>query len=318
MMPRSELQSPVIIDEIQKVPELLDEVHRLIESAGLSFVLCGSSARKLRRAGTNLLGGRAWGFHMFPLSWREIPAFDLLQAFTRGTLPDIYDNTHFRRSLRAYVEDYLKQEIFAEALTRNVAAFTRFFDALSYCHGELINHAAIARECGVSSKTVRTYFEILVDTLIGYLVFPYHQQGGRETIVSAPKFFLFDLGIAGHIMEVTPSQARGTAFGSAFEHFIFLELVAARSFLEQDWDIHYWRTKSGLEVDFILGRGTVAIEVKTKIRSRDLRPIRAFSQEFSPRRSVVVTTESPSRRVGDVEVLYYEDFLAILHAGELI
>ena len=313
-----ERKLPVIIDEIQKVPELLDEAHRLIESVNQSFVLCGSSARKLRRSGINLLGGRAWGFRMLPLSWREISAFNLVQALTRGTLPSVYDNARFRRSLRAYVEDYLRQEIFAEALTRNEGAFVRFFDALRFCHGEMLNHSAIAKDCGVSSKTVRTYFEILVDTLVGYLIYPFHKHGGRETIVAAPKFYLFDLGVAAHIKGEAPSQRSGPSFGNAFEHFIFLELIAARSFLDQDWEIRYWRTKKGLEVDFVLGRGEVALEVKTKLGSRSLRPILAFNQEFAPKRSIVVTTESPSRRVGDVDVLYFEEFLEILHSGNLL
>ena len=311
-------QSPIIIDEIQKVPVLLDEVHRLIETENRSFVLCGSSARKLRRGGSNLLGGRAWGFQMLPLSWREIPTFDLLQALTRGTLPSVYDNSRYRRSLRAYAEDYLKQEIFAEALTRNEVAFARFFDALRYCHGEMLNHTAIARNSGVSSKTVRSYFEILVDTLVGYLVYPFHKRGGRETILAAPKFYLFDLGLASYVLGESISQQSGPSFGNALEHFVYLELVAARSFLDQDWSIHYWRTKSGLEVDFVLNRGDVAIEVKAKLGSRSLRPIHAFIEEFNPKRSVVVTTESPSRRIGDIEVLYYEEFLEILHSGNLI
>ncbi|MCY3859851.1 MAG: AAA family ATPase [Gammaproteobacteria bacterium] len=317
LMPEAERQLPVILDEIQKVPELLDEVHRLIETENQSFVLCGSSARKLRRGGLNLLGGRAWGFRMLPLSWCEIPEFDLVQALTRGTLPSVYDNIRFRRSLRAYTEDYLRQEIFAEALTRNEAAFSRFFDALRFCHGEMLNYSAIARECGANSKTVRTYFEILVDTLVGYLIYPFHKRIGRETIVSAPKFYFFDLGIAGYIKGESPSQKSGSTFGNAFEHFIFLELIAARSFLDQDWEIRYWRTKNRLEVDFVLGRGEVALEVKTKLGSRSLRPILAFNREYSPKRSIVVTTESPSRRVGDVEILYFEEFLEILHSGEL-
>lgn len=313
----TERELPVVIDEIQKVPELLDEVHRLIETENQSFVLCGSSARKLRRGGLNLLGGRAWGFQMLPLSWCEIPGFDLVQALTRGTLPSVYDNIRYRRSLRSYIEDYLRQEIFAEALTRNEAAFARFFDALQYCHGEMLNHSAIATDCGVSSKTVRTYFEILVDTLVGYLIYPFHKRGGRETIVAAPKFYLFDLGVAAYIKGESPSERSGPSFGNAFEHFIFLELVAARSFLDQDWDIRYWRTKNGLEVDFVLGRGEIALEVKTKLGSRSLRPILAFNREYAPKRSVVVTTEFPSRRVGDVEVLYFEEFLDILHSGRL-
>ena len=147
--PAETLAKPVIVDEIQKVPALLDEVHRLIESRDLAFILCGSSARKLKRAGTNLLGGRAWRFELFPLTWAEVPDFDLLQALNRGMLPSIYPQRQYQRSLAAYVRDYLVHEVFNEALTRNVAAFSRFFDALAFCHGELLNFAAIARDlCG--------------------------------------------------------------------------------------------------------------------------------------------------------------------------
>ena len=160
----------MIIDEVQRVPALLDEVHRLIEDEGIRFVLCGSSARKLKRGRANLLGGRAWRFGLHPLTWPEIPQFDLLRALNRGLVPQHYDAAQYRRALTGYVDDYLKEEVFDEGLTRNVAAFSRFFDALSFCHGELVNYSNIARDCGVDSKTVREYFQILADTLLGVFV----------------------------------------------------------------------------------------------------------------------------------------------------
>ena len=189
---------PIIIDEVQKVPALLDEVHRMIESDRLSFVLCGSSARKVKRGRANLLGGRAWGFRLHPLTWREVPEFDLLRALNRGLIPQHYDAARHRRALSGYVDAYLKEEVFDEGLTRNVAAFSRFFDALSFCHGELLNYSNVARDCGVDSKTVREYFQILVDTLLGVFVEPFSgRPRSRAVIVRAPKFYLFDVGVAG-------------------------------------------------------------------------------------------------------------------------
>ena len=309
---------PVIIDEIQKVPGLLDEVHRLIESRGMSFVLCGSSARKIRRAGVNLLGGRAWRFEMYPLTWAEVPDFDLTRAMNDGLLPGIYGKPHARRSLTAYVRDYLVHEIAGEALTRNTAAFARFFEALKFCHGELLNYTAIARDCGVSAKTVRTYFEILRDTLVGYLVYPFHRRAGRQSISSAPKFYLFDVGVAGQVCGRRIAHAAGAEFGRAFERFILLEIVAFRSYRERDFPIEFWRTKTGLEVDFVLGGGEVAVEVKSRVRSRDLRPMRAFREEFRPRRAIIVTAENDRRRVDGIDVIPYGRFLERLHAGEIV
>ena len=312
------LAKPVIIDEIQKVPALLDEVHRLIESQGLAFILCGSSARKLKRANTNLLGGRAWRFELFPLTWAEVPDFDLLQALNRGMLPGIYPQRQYHRSLAAYVRDYLTQEVFNEALTRNAATFTRFFDALAFCHGELLNYAAIARDCAIDAKTVRTYFEILVDTLVGHLIYPFHRPGGRQSISASPKFYLFDLGAAAQVCRRTIADAAGSEFGRAFEHFILLELIAARSYQGKDHRIEFWRTKSGLEVDFVLDRGAVAVEAKGRIRLSDLRPLRAFQDEFSPRRSIVVTAEQHRQVVDGIEIMPYPVFLELLHGGKIV
>lgn len=309
---------PVIVDEIQKVPGLLDEVHRLIESRGISFVLCGSSARKIRRAGVNLLGGRAWRFEMFPLTWEEVPDFDLLRAMNDGLLPGIYGRPHARRSLAAYVRDYLAHEVASEALTRNTAAFVRFFEALRFCHGELLNYASIARDCGVSAKTVRTYFEILQDTLVGYLIHPFHRRAGRQSISSAPKFYLFDVGVAGQVCGRRLADMAGAEFGRAFEQFILLEIIAFRSYRERDFPIEFWRTKTGLEVDFVLGRGEVAIGVKSRVRGRALTPMRAFSEEFRPRRAIIVTAEDDRRHVDGIDIVPYGQFLAELNAGEIV
>ena len=312
---------PIIIDEVQKVPAILDEVHRLIENEGLGFILCGSSARKLKRGGANLLGGRAWRFGLHPLTWPEIPAFDLLRALNRGLVPQHYDTAQYRRALAGYVEDYLKEEVFDEGLTRNAGAFSRFFDALSFCHGELVNFSNVARDCGVTSKTVREYFQILVDTLVGVFVEPFGRKRSRAVISRAPKFYLFDVGVAGYVTGRRIDRAAGPGFGRALEHYVLMELLAFRTYRECEFPVRYWRTKSGLECDFVLGKnGGVAIEVKggTKLRPADLKGMRAYIDEHRPRRAIIVCNESATRRTVDgIWVLPWKEFLQRLWANAI-
>ena len=314
--------APVIIDEVQRVPALLDEVHRLIEDESIRFVLCGSSARKLKRGRANLLGGRAWRFALHPLTWPEIPEFDLLRALNRGLVPKHYDAVQYRRALAGYVDDYLKEEVFDEGLTRNVAAFSRFFDALTFCHGEMVNYSNVARDCGVNSKTVREYFQILVDTLLGVFVEPFSGRRSRAVITRAPKFYLFDVGVAGHLTGRRIERPAGQDFGRALEHFLLMELLAYRSYRERDVPIRFWRTKTGLECDFVIGRrGEVAIEVKggADPGSRDLAPLRAYVEEHHPRHAIVVCTTSAPRRTQDgIRILPWERFLERLWADTII
>ena len=313
---------PIVIDEVQKAPAILDEVHRLIETADLRFILCGSSARKLKRGQANLLGGRAWRFGLHPLTWPEIPTFDLLKALNRGLIPAHYDAAQHRRALAGYVQDYLKEEVFDEGLTRNVAAFARFFDALAFCHGELVNYSNIARDCGVDSKTVREYFQILVDTLICVFVEPFSRRRSRAVITRAPKFYLFDVGIAGHVIGRRVARLAGPEFGRALEHLVLMELLAWRTYRERDVPVRFWRTKSGLECDFVLGRdGAVAIEVKgsANVRSGDVRAIRAYADEHRPRHAIVVCNESAARRTSDgIWILPWQRFLERLWADEIV
>ncbi len=316
------LTGPIIIDEVQKVPALLDEVHRLIENKGLGFVLCGSSARKLKRGHANMLGGRAWRFGLHPLTYAEIPDFDLLRALNRGLIPQHYDTKQHRRALAGYVDDYLKEEVFDEGLVRNTPAFSRFFDALSFSHGELLNSSNIARDCGVDSKTVRDYFQILVDTLVGTLLEPFSRRRSREVITRAPKFYLFDVGVAGHLMGRRIERFAGQEFGRALEHLVLMELLAYRSYRELDFPLRFWRTKSGLECDFVLGReGEVAIEVKgsTRLRPSDLRSVRAYVDEHSPRQAIVVCNERDARRTNDgIWILPWERFLEQLWSDAIV
>lgn len=315
-----ELAYPIILDEVQKVPAILDEVHWLIENKGLSFILCGSSARKLKRGKANLLGGRAWRFELFPLVTAELESPDLLRALNRGLIPSHYESEQWRKSLSGYVRDYLKEEVFEEGLTRNVPAFSRFFDAMGYSHGELTNYANIARECGVDAKTVKEYYQILCDTLLGRLVSPYKRRQERQVIVKAAKFYLFDVGVAGALTKRYIAEERGEAFGKAFEHFLFMELTAHASYSELDYPISFWRTKSGLEVDFILGSGEVAIEVKgsSRVEDRDLRPLAAFLEEQKPRKALLVCNETMERRVGEIRIVPWRSFLGELWSGDIL
>jgi predicted AAA+ superfamily ATPase len=314
------LKHPIILDEVQKVPQILDEVHWLIENKKLNFILCGSSARKLKRGKANLLGGRAWRYEMFPLVTEELKDINLLRILNRGMIPDHYLRDGYEKSLRGYVHDYLKEEVFAEGLTRNIPAFARFFDAVGYTHGELTNFSNIARDCGVDAKTVREYYQILVDTLLGRMMDPFKKRQSRQIIIKTPKFYLFDVGVAGSIVKRHLSEERGEAFGRAFEHFIFMEIVAHASYSELNYAIQYWRTKSGLEVDFILGEGEVSIEVKgqSHVENRDLRPLAAFMDEYRPNKALIVCNEREERVVGKIKILPWRRFLEELWGGRII
>jgi predicted AAA+ superfamily ATPase len=315
-----ELKQPIILDEVQKVPQILDEVHWLIENKGLRFILCGSSARKLKRGMSNLLGGRAWRYEMLPLVTPELERVSLLRVLNRGMIPSHYLQEDYRKSLQAYVRDYLKEEVFAEGLTRNLAAFSRFFDAMGYAHGELVNFSNIARDCGVDSKTVKEYFQILIDTLLGRFLFPFKKRQSRQVIATTPKFYLFDVGVAGVITGRRLSQERGEQFGRALEHFILMEIVGYNSLRELDFDVTFWRTKTGLEVDFVLGGGEVAVEVKgsSRIDKTDLRPLQAFSDEFSPRQAIVVCTERITRIQEGIKIMPWRAFLSDLWQGKIM
>jgi len=314
------LRQPIILDEVQKIPQILDEVHWLIENKGLSFILCGSSARKLKRGQANLLGGRAWRYQLFPLVTAELKNVDLLRVLNQGMIPVHYlQNQNYRKSLKAYVQDYLKEEVFNEGLVRNIPAFSRFFDAIGYSHGELTNYSNIARECGVDSKTVREYHQILIDTLLAIRLEPFKKRQHRQVITSTPKFYLFDVGVAGILRKRRLEENKGEEFGKAFEHFLLMELVAYISYKELDLEINFWRTKSGLEVDFVLGRGEIAIEIKSSSRvdKRDFKPLLAFIEEYSPKKAILVCNEKEKRIHGKIEIFPWRNFLNELWEGRI-
>ena len=294
----------VIIDEVQKIPALLDEVHWLMVNQGIHFILCGSSARKLKRSGANLLGGRAIRKVMHPLVSWEIPDFDLDRAVNVGMLPRHYLSVNAQRRLQAYVGDYLQQEIIAEALVRNLDSFTRFMEVAAISDGEMVNFTKIASECGVSSKTVKEYFVILQETLVGMFLPAFTKTIKRRMQVS-PKFYYFDVGVTNHLLH-RGELRRGTAeYGHAFEHLIIQELVAYLDYTDSTKALTFWHTlNNAYEVDAIIGEGEVAIEIKSSdhVTSTHLKGLKAFSEEYPTCRLIVVSLEERPRKMSDVEI----------------
>jgi uncharacterized protein len=296
-----QLKLPIIIDEIQKIPDLLNEVHWLIENAQAKFILCGSSARQLKNVSTNLLGGRAWKYNFYPLVFAEVPKFDLLRALQHGMLPKHYLSSakFIHEYLRSYVEVYLAEEIRNEGLVRNLSGFARFLDVVGINNTEMINLTNIARDCGVDRSTVQGYYQILLDTMLGYNVYPYSHKVKREIIQTVPKFYFFDVGIGNYLSKQNISSLVGAQAGHALENYILQELVAYRGINRKQFEITYWRTKTGLEVDFILGDAVVAIEVKlsTAVHKEDLKGLIAFCAEHPRVNGIVVSLDKRPREL---------------------
>ena len=309
----------VIVDEIQKIPQLLDEVHWLIHNRRLRFLLCGSSARKLRRCGANLLGGRAIKEVLYPLVSAEIPDFDILKAVNHGLLPQHYLSSNPRKKLQAYIGNYLLQEIQEEALLRNLRTFARFLDVAALTNGEMVNFTNIASDCGISSPTVKEYFSILEETMFGYFV-PSFAKTVKRRVLQAPKFYLFDVGVANYLTKRKSLQPGSLDFGKAFEHLMIHELTAFLSYSFSEESLSYWRTTNGYEVDVVLGDAQVAIEIKSceEVQSRHLKGLKAFSEEYPQARLIAVSLDPNPRRMNGVEIYPVADFLKKLWNGEII
>ncbi len=309
----------VIIDEVQKIPELLDDVHWLISNRNLRFILCGSSARKLKRSGANLLGGRAIRNVLLPLVSREIPDFSIDKALNRGMLPRHYIVNNPRKRLQAYIGDYLQEEIKAEALTRNLSTFTRFLEIAAISCGEMLNFNNIASECGVSAPTIKEYFSILEDTMIGYMV-PAYKKVFKRRVIQSSRFYYFDVGITNYLLNRSNLQQGSPEYGQAFEQLIMQELHAFVTYNDIYPGLSYWRTVSGYEVDAILGDARVAIEIKSaiEIHSHHTKGLRAFAEEFPDARKLIVSNEQNKRVMGDIEVFPVREFLTQLWNGMII
>lgn len=309
----------VVIDEVQKIPHLLDEIHWLIENKGYQFILSGSSARKLRRGKANLLGGRAWRFELYPLVSREVDAFDLDKALCCGLLPSHYLSPDPAMDLKGYVHDYLKEEIQAEALTRNLPAFSRFLQSAAATNGMLLNYSNAAREAGVSVKTIREYYQILEDTLIGRQLPPWRKVKKRR-LIETSKFFFFDIGMVSTLLGYTSISPGTQEYGRAFEHFILQECWAYSHYSRKDFPISFWRTASGSEVDLILGEADAALEIKsaTDVGER-IRGLHLFREEAACRKSFIVSRESQPRKIRpEITALPWRMFCEMLWAGEII
>jgi predicted AAA+ superfamily ATPase len=321
------LTGPVIIDEVQKVPEVLDEIHWMIEHfKGVAFVMCGSSIRKLKAIGSNFLGGRAWRQIFLPLCYPELPEFDLLRIFNHGLIPSHFlAQAYPKRSLEGYLADYVIPEVQWESKVRDLGSFTRFLEAVAFSNAQLVNYSNISRECFVSVKTVQGYIEILLDMLLGYLIYPYTKRSSRQVVVSQPKFYFFDTALPNALLKRKIELLKGPEAGCSLEHYVFLELVAYKNIKDVSCDIKYWRTKTGLEVDFIIeAQQLIAIEVKisSNIDKADISGLIAFTRDATPGRSLVVCLESQKRilTVGEVkiEVWPLEEFLKELWSGQII
>lgn len=309
----------VIIDEIQKIPALLDEVHWLMSNHDLRFIMSGSSARKLRRSGVNLLGGRAVRKYLYPLVSAEIPDFNLMKACNNGMLPRHYLTEDAEKRLQAYVGDYLQQEIKAEALTRNLNTFSRFMEVAALSNGEIVNYNNIATECGISAPTVKEYFSILEETLIGYMI-PAFTRNVKRRVIQSPKFYYFDVGIANFLLKRIALKPGSSEFGHAFEHFILQEIIAYIGYFKPMQNLSYWRTTSGYEVDAVIGNAVVAIEIKSavEVQSHHTKGLKAFSEEFPEARLIMVSLDKYPRRMNNVEIYPATQFLSMLWKGDFI
>lgn len=301
----------VAIDEIQRLPELLNEVHRLIETRGIRFLLTGSSARKLRRGGINLLGGRARTKYLHPLIYKELGRhFDLSLALERGTIASIYFSDEPRADLQAYTGSYLQQEVLAEGATRNIPAFSRFLHVAAHCNGTIVNFTNVANDAQVARTTVYEYFDILKDTLVLYELPAWRESIKRKPLASS-KFYFFDVGVVA-VLQGREFKAGTPEFGEALETFLMHELKSFSDYISGE-PLSYWRSTSGFEVDFIIGDHT-AIEVKAKksISPRDTKSLRMLAEERKLKRYICVSIEPRRRRVGNIEILPYKDFLDLL------
>ena len=308
----------VIVDEIQKIPELLDVVHSLMVEKGLFFILSGSSSRKLKRSGANTLGGRAIPETLYHLVWPEVTDFQIDRAVQNGMIPRHYIVEDATKRLSGYVKIYLNEEIREEGEVRELDAFERFMEIAAISDGEMLNYSNIASDCGVSAKTVKSYFQILYDTFIGYEI-PAFQKEIKRKIVQAPKFYYFDVGLANYLMG-RHSLKRGTNdYGHAFEHYVIQEIVAYKGYFDRHEIVSYWHTYDQKEVDVVIGDAKVAVEIKSTehVETKHQKGLKAFKEEHPECRLMLVSLDSITRKSGDTEIIYVLDFLRMLWNGEV-
>jgi len=306
----SNYTSWIIIDEIQKVPSLLNEVHRLIEHRGLRFILTGSSARNLRRKGVNLLAGRALTYHMYPLTTVELGnRFNLSFSLKYGNLPSVYDHEDPKRYLSTYISTYLKEEVQQESLTRNLALFARFLETAAFSQGEVLNYTEIAREVGSNRHTIINFFSILEDLLIAYRL-PVFSKRAKRDVISHPKFYYFDVGVYRAIRPTGPLDINAEIDGPALETLFLQEAIAINDYFSLDYKIYYWRTRSKLEIDFILygEKGLYVFEIKRKkkIAPSDLQAIKTFLLDYPMAKCFLLYGGNKTYTDQDIKIMPYE------------
>jgi predicted AAA+ superfamily ATPase len=271
------------------------------------------------RSGGNLLGGRAIRSELYPLVSAEIPGFDLLKALNNGLLPRHYLAVNPGKLLSGYIGSYLRDEIISEARIRNITSFSRFLEAAAFSNGEIVNYTNIAADCSVSSPTIKEYFQILEDTMTGRFL-PSYQKKPKRRVITAPKFYYFDIGVAGYLLKRGTVGYGSEAFGKAFEHFIYNEIYAYSHYSDKNFPLAYWRTASQIEVDFILGDHEVAVEIKSAsmVNPRHLKGLKSFAEEYKVKSLVIVSTDPYPRKIDNIMVLPWEIFLEKLWGGDII
>lgn len=307
----------VVIDEVQKIPELLDEVHKIIEDKNIKFILTGSSARKLKRGGANLLAGRAFVYNLFPLTHVELAEkFDLIAVLQWGSLPKIFQFESSEEKelfLDAYVNTYLTEEILSEQIVRNLIPFKKFLCIAAQSSGNIVNYSNIGKDIGVDDKTSKTYFQILEDTLLGFFL-PAYDKSLRKQQLKSPKFYLFDLGVKRFLEGSINNKLLPNSLGKAFEHFIICEIHRLNLYQRTKWSMYYLATASGAEIDLILEKydeSPVLIEIKSteKIIDQHISTLFKFKKEFPSYRTLCLSQDKISRVKDGVEILYWKDGL---------
>jgi predicted AAA+ superfamily ATPase len=310
----------IVIDEVQKCPELLDEVHLLIEERGIRFLLTGSSVRSLKRSGVNLLGGRGRDRAFHPFIYKELKehGFQLLRAMQNGLIPNHYFADDADDLLQSYVSRYLTEEIIAEGVSRNIPAFARFLEIAAACNSQQLDYTSVASDTGVSRQTVQNYFQILKDTLLGYELAAWTGSVKRKAMATA-KFYFFDMGVVKALRRISSISEAGQDFGDFFEHFLFLELRAWIDYTKPVRTLHYWRSTSGFEVDFILD-GKIAIEAKssTRLSQKHFKGLKALQEEKTFQKFIIICREKEKRLVDGILIYPWEEFLNDLWNGKIL
>lgn len=304
--------SYIVIDEVQKIPALLDEVHRLIESRRFRFLLTGSSARKLKRGSANLLAGRAWVANLYPLSFSEIPKFNLAHYLRYGGLPSVYASEFPEEELSAYVNTYLYEEIQAESLVRKLPQFSRFLEVAALTNGQLINFAKISSDCEAPASTIREYYTLLEDTLIGFTLPAWNKSKKRKAITTS-KFYFFDCGVVHTLAGTKNIDRNSNLYGNSFEHWIALELRSYLGYRRKKEELCFWRSTHDHEVDFVIG-DQVAVEVKStqKINDYDLKGIRALQEENKIKKFIIVSQDKIETKKDNIHCMHWETFMKLL------